>query len=85
MLQRVLAGFVRLEGVEQAMLIDDTGQLLASVGEEGILPPFQEAIEMIHAARETGHALGLGQVYDCLLYTSPSPRDVEESRMPSSA
>ena len=23
--------------------------------------------------------------WDCLLYTSPSPRDVEESRMPSSA
>ena len=23
--------------------------------------------------------------YTCLLYTSPSPRDVEESRMPSSA
>ena len=23
--------------------------------------------------------------FDCLLYTSPSPRDVEESRMPSSA
>ena len=25
------------------------------------------------------------QSYRCLLYTSPSPRDVEESRMPSSA
>ena len=25
------------------------------------------------------------QSLDCLLYTSPSPRDVEESRMPSSA
>ena len=25
------------------------------------------------------------QIKDCLLYTSPSPRDVEESRMPSSA
>ena len=25
------------------------------------------------------------QKKDCLLYTSPSPRDVEESRMPSSA
>ena len=25
------------------------------------------------------------QIVDCLLYTSPSPRDVEESRMPSSA
>ena len=29
--------------------------------------------------------LCLAQLYDCLLYTSPSPRDVEESRMPSSA
>ena len=27
----------------------------------------------------------LNSSYDCLLYTSPSPRDVEESRMPSSA
>ena len=27
----------------------------------------------------------LNRVYTCLLYTSPSPRDVEESRMPSSA
>ena len=25
------------------------------------------------------------QPFTCLLYTSPSPRDVEESRMPSSA
>ena len=25
------------------------------------------------------------QLWFCLLYTSPSPRDVEESRMPSSA
>ena len=24
-------------------------------------------------------------IYDCLLYTSPSPRDREKSRMPSSA
>ena len=26
-----------------------------------------------------------GWIAPCLLYTSPSPRDVEESRMPSSA
>ena len=34
------------------------------------------------------HMLPSFMVYDsrfCLLYTSPSPRDVEESRMPSSA
>ena len=30
-------------------------------------------------------AMGQGRLKDCLLYTSPSPRDVEESRMPSSA
>ena len=27
----------------------------------------------------------LSHLITCLLYTSPSPRDVEESRMPSSA
>ena len=34
-----------------------------------------------------GTPLGIktGLSYSCLLYTSPSPRDVEESRMPSSA
>jgi len=37
---------------------------LASVGEEGIMPPFEDAVEMIHVAQETGHSLGLGQVYE---------------------
>ena len=27
----------------------------------------------------------IGQAHDCLLYTSPSPRDRQKSRMPSSA
>ena len=32
------------------------------------------------------HMDGVEKMYlNCLLYTSPSPRDVEESRMPSSA
>ena len=35
------------------------------------------ALEVIHQI--------LNLVMTCLLYTSPSPRDVEESRMPSSA
>ena len=30
-------------------------------------------------------AIGVLNIITCLLYTSPSPRDVEESRMPSSA
>ena len=34
---------------------------------------------------EEKEQLAYDTVYTCLLYTSPSPRDVEESRMPSSA
>ena len=34
---------------------------------------------------ETGEMCYLEGDKACLLYTSPSPRDVEESRMPSSA
>ena len=32
-----------------------------------------------------GKTIGIAYNKGCLLYTSPSPRDVEESRMPSSA
>ena len=32
-----------------------------------------------------GNGNGYGDFYFCLLYTSPSPRDTERSRMPSSA
>ena len=31
------------------------------------------------------YSLFIDQVNDCLLYTSPSPRDTRSSRMPSSA
>ena len=31
------------------------------------------------------HVLRLDVIYICLLYTSPSPRDRQKSRMPSSA
>ena len=46
------------------------------------LTPYEHAMEHkklfeIHNRKEDAGA--------CLLYTSPSPRDVEESRMPSSA
>ena len=35
--------------------------------------------------KEEAVALVPEQGYSCLLYTSPSPRDVHKSRMPSSA
>ena len=37
-------------------------------------------------AYDSGRQISWMEIYTgCLLYTSPSPRDVEESRMPSSA
>ena len=36
-------------------------------------------------AHQRGKLLKRVQVPDCLLYTSPSPRDLSTSRMPSSA
>ena len=35
--------------------------------------------------KEEAEDLAIEVFLSCLLYTSPSPRDVEESRMPSSA
>ena len=32
-----------------------------------------------------GHKIAMTDLKDCLLYTSPSPRDISGSRMPSSA
>ena len=37
------------------------------------------------SGKSTTAKMALGVLKACLLYTSPSPRDVEESRMPSSA
>ena len=53
------------------VLADNAAIPLAYYGESNI------------ARLKTTYRNGLG--YRCLLYTSPSPRDVEESRMPSSA
>ena len=43
----------------------------------------QLAVEAVVRAREEGGPFK--SLYDCLLYTSPSPRDLSTSRMPSSA
>ena len=58
--------------------------------------PFKEYIEVLECAHMGNEFEKFGEAFNnherviilgngCLLYTSPSPRDVEESRMPSSA
>ena len=54
------------------------GAILVSRIRSGAVTP-----QMLEYAKE--NALVFACIGICLLYTSPSPRDVEESRMPSSA
>ena len=46
------------------------------------------SLEQIKKLKSEGHAIDVGTTGEnitCLLYTSPSPRDRQKSRMPSSA
>ena len=42
-------------------------------------------LEVVSALLQDAIIAGADMHYDCLLYTSPSPRDATLSRMPSSA
>ena len=57
-------------------LIKRDEQNLELVLRDSLLEPTETVVEMVAE---------LHRVYSCLLYTSPSPRDKRQSRMPSSA
>ena len=60
-------------------------EVLASMGHVRDLPKGAAEIPA-SVKKEKWSRIGVNTTEDfCLLYTSPSPRDVEESRMPSSA
>ena len=49
-------------------------------------PDLQTTTALLKTLDAAGcHLVELGIPYSCLLYTSPSPRDLSTSRMPSSA
>ena len=50
MLQRLLSEFLKVDGVVQAMMMDDRGSLLSSVGMEGQTPPIQQTVNLTIAA-----------------------------------
>ena len=76
-------GFVFFEKSPR-FLRNDSAKSLISLTPPGIIKvglvvnPSDECLNSISC-------LNLDMIQFCLLYTSPSPRDVEESRMPSSA
>ena len=62
-------------------VLDDT-RLFEKICLEG----FQSGLSWLTILRKRENFRAAFKQFDvCLLYTSPSPRDVEESRMPSSA
>ena len=69
-------------GSGRSTLVDDLHALgyqnltLLDISEEAINQTLQRLAKL---------KVSVSKVFGCLLYTSPSPRDVEESRMPSSA
>ena len=60
------------------------GEKIISTMAMGQSAPWQDAFEKLTGTRKIS-GKSVMNYYNCLLYTSPSPRDVEESRMPSSA
>ena len=59
-----------------------TDRLISMVGSGEKIEAYGKAA-LAGTSCEIEHASAI--IHTCLLYTSPSPRDVEESRMPSSA
>ena len=56
---------------------------ISGIGLTGIEKKIREIHKEAFESSET--ILPIGGIYSCLLYTSPSPRDRQKSRMPSSA
>ena len=73
-------------------LVDTYAQRIDSIGKQANQLPFRPRVyfeewdePMISAIRWVSELIGIAGGKDCLLYTSPSPRDATLSRMPSSA
>ena len=67
------------------MLLNYQGSIIAALLGLGLAAYFANRILSIEVTDSKVQSLSDAIRKGCLLYTSPSPRDVEESRMPSSA
>ena len=74
-----------LVGIDFASRYPDLIGGLVLVSGSYKMPVNQELIDLAEAGDDKAILLMMKWGYDCLLYTSPSPRDLVISRMPSSA
>ena len=86
-IERILRDLER-EKVDEEDAVD-AAEPVVPLDETPVLPAFRRRADDIADEIGMGGAeaddAAAGIARGCLLYTSPSPRDVEESRMPSSA
>ena len=91
------SGGIKVGGYDTVTEYRRTRKLIGLVPQEVMLEPFETVYDTVRFTRGMfgypenkeilNNVLQKLSLWDkrCLLYTSPSPRDVEESRMPSSA
>ena len=78
-----------VEDAKRAVDIGCTGIMVSNHGGrqlDGSRSPFDQLAEIVDAVGDKLDVICEGGIHrGCLLYTSPSPRDMRRSRMPSSA
>ena len=80
----IIDGFnVPFRGVPSLHQIDVAGGSISGTLTDQNGNTLSGSVTMVHS--ESDDDTILGECSDCLLYTSPSPRDRQKSRMPSSA
>ena len=83
------SGICQVVGIGRPMCADPHCMKKLFSGEIDSLPSFEKTLSLGPWIFSPNSPFTLIQAINafgaCLLYTSPSPRDVEESRMPSSA
>ena len=72
-----------LRGSAQLRFQGDEGMMDLSPGDHFFIPPHR--LHRVERSDPDPGTLWLALYWHCLLYTSPSPRDLSTSRMPSSA
>ena len=87
---KILPTLKRLSGVGAKVIIlshfgRPKGEYQSNMSLNKVLPALRDALGGYNISFSSECIGKIAHANICLLYTSPSPRDVEESRMPSSA
>ena len=75
---------VSASSLRKGAVVDLEGKLYVVLNAENIHPGKGTPVTQLNM-RRISDGVKISERYRCLLYTSPSPRDRQKSRMPSSA